>query len=124
MIKAKWWIYQIVIPLVLLYVFPWVFNNAHTIHVAQTFLITYIVIVGLNLLVGLSNQLSLGHVGFYAIGAYLSAILTMKVGLNFFVSIVDLCFNSCCIWSDCSSFVLTSERSLSGNGNNCIWRIG
>ncbi|MEH7525872.1 ATP-binding cassette domain-containing protein, partial [Bacillus sp. JJ1503] len=88
MIKAKWWIYQIVIPLVLLYAFPWFFNNAHTIHVAQTFLITYIVIVGLNLLVGLSNQLSLGHVGFYAIGAYLSAILTMKVGLNFFVSIV------------------------------------
>ncbi len=88
MIKAKWWIYQIVIPLVLLYAFPWVFNNAHTIHVAQSFLITYIVIVGLNLLVGLSNQLSLGHVGFYAIGAYLSVILTMKVGLNFFVSIV------------------------------------
>ena len=88
MIKAKWWIYQIGIPLVLLYAFPWIFNNAHTIHVAQTFLITYIVIVGLNLLVGLSNQLSLGHVGFYAIGAYLSAILTMKVGLNFFVSIL------------------------------------
>ena len=88
MIKAKWWIYQIGIPLVLLYAFPWIFNNAHTIHVAQTFLITYIVIVGLNLLVGLSNQLSLGHVGFYAIGAYCSAILTMNVGLNFFVSIV------------------------------------
>jgi ABC-type branched-subunit amino acid transport system ATPase component/ABC-type branched-subunit amino acid transport system permease subunit len=88
MVKAKWWIYQIGIPLVLLYAFPWFFNNAHTIHVAQTFLITYIVIVGLNLLVGLSNQLSLGHVGFYAIGAYSSAILTMTVGLNFFVSIV------------------------------------
>src|SRR3954453_4223763 len=88
MIKAKWWIYQICIPLVLLYAFPWIFNNAHTIHVAQSFLITYIVIVGLNLLVGLSKQLSLGHVGFYAIGAYLSVILTMKVGLNFFVSVI------------------------------------
>ena len=88
MTKAKWWIYHIGIPLVLLYAFPWVFNNAHTIHVAQSFLITYIVIVGLNLLVGLSKQLSLGHVGFYAIGAYLSVILTMKVGLNFFVSVI------------------------------------
>lgn len=86
--QAKWWIYQIGIPLALLYAFPWIFNNSHTIHVAQTFLITYIVIVGLNLLVGLSNQISLGHVGFYAIGAYLSVILTMKVGLNFFVSII------------------------------------
>lgn len=88
MTKSKWWIYQIGIPLILLYAFPWFFNNAHTIHVAQSFIITYIVIVGLNLLVGLSKQLSLGHVGFYAIGAYLSVILTMKVGLNFFVSIV------------------------------------
>lgn len=88
MTKAKWWIYQIGIPLILLYAFPWFFNNAHTIHVAQSFIITYIVIVGLNLLVGLSKQLSLGHVGFYAIGAYLSVILTMKVGLNFFVSII------------------------------------
>ncbi|MFD1927058.1 ATP-binding cassette domain-containing protein [Sporosarcina siberiensis] len=88
MIKAKWWIYQIGIPLAILYAFPWIFNNAHTIHVAQTFLITYIVILGLNLLVGLSNQLSLGHVGFYAIGAYFSAILTMTLGLNFFVSIM------------------------------------
>ena len=88
MTKAKWWIYHIGIPLVLLYAFPWIFNNAHTIHVAQSFLITYIVIVGLNLLVGLSKQLSLGHVGFYAIGAYLSVILTMKVGLNFFVSVI------------------------------------
>ena len=86
--KAKFWIYQIGIPLVLLYAFPWIFNNAHVIHVAQTFLITYIVIVGLNLLVGLSNQISLGHVGFYAIGAYLSAILTMQLGLNFFLSII------------------------------------
>src|SRR3954462_9234283 len=88
MVKAKFWIYQIGIPLALLYIFPWVFNNAHTIHVAQSFLITYIVIVGLNLLVGLSNQLSLGHVGFFAIGAYLSVILTMNVGLNFFVSVI------------------------------------
>ena len=124
MTKAKWWIYQIGIPLVLLYAFPWVFNNAHTIHVAQTFLITYIVIVGLNLLVGLSNQLSLGHVGFYAIGAYSSAILTMKVGLNFFVSIIISALIAAVFGADGSSFVLTSERSLSGNGNNCIWRIG
>lgn len=30
----------------------------------------------------------MGHVGFYAIGAYLSAILTMQAGLNFFISII------------------------------------
>lgn len=82
---------QFGIPFALIYAFPWVFPNEFYIHLAQTFLITYIVIVGLNLLVGLSNQLSLGHVGFYAIGAYLSAILT-KAGLNFFVSIAAASF--------------------------------
>ncbi len=84
----RWLLIHIGIPFAVVYSFPWIFPNEFYIHLAQTFLITYIVILGLNLLVGLSNQLSLGHVGFYAIGAYLSAILTNELGLNFFVSIV------------------------------------
>jgi ABC-type branched-subunit amino acid transport system ATPase component/ABC-type branched-subunit amino acid transport system permease subunit len=84
----KWWILQIGLPFAFIFFIPYVLPNEFFIHVAQSFLITYIVLVGLNLLVGLSNQLSLGHVGFYAIGAYLSAILTVQVGLNFFVSIL------------------------------------
>jgi branched-chain amino acid transport system permease protein len=35
-----------------------------------------VVCVGLNLLVGYAGQISLGHAGFYALGAYASAILT------------------------------------------------
>ena len=37
-----------------------------------------IVGVGLNILLGLAGQISFGHVGFYAIGAYTVAILTNK----------------------------------------------
>ncbi len=33
--------------------------------------------VGLNILIGLSGQISFGHVAFYAIGAYVSALLTL-----------------------------------------------
>lgn len=33
--------------------------------------------VGLNILIGLSGQISFGHIAFYAIGAYVSALLTM-----------------------------------------------
>ncbi|QPN47597.1 ATP-binding cassette domain-containing protein [Priestia aryabhattai] len=33
--------------------------------------------VGLNILIGLSGQMSFGHIAFYAIGAYLSALLTL-----------------------------------------------
>ncbi|MGE3065109.1 MAG: ATP-binding cassette domain-containing protein [Hyphomicrobiaceae bacterium] len=38
---------------------------------------------GLNLLVGYTGQTSLGHAGFYAIGAYTGALLATKLGLGF-----------------------------------------
>ena len=41
--------------------------------------------IGLNILVGLAGQVSLGHVGFYAIGAYTVAILTLK-GVSFWLA--------------------------------------
>ncbi|MEO7852784.1 MAG: branched-chain amino acid ABC transporter ATP-binding protein/permease, partial [Rubrivivax sp.] len=45
--------------------------------------LTVIVGVGLNVLMGLTGQISFGHVGFYAIGAYATAALTTKLGWNF-----------------------------------------
>jgi len=45
--------------------------------------LTTIVGVGLNILLGMSGQISLGHVGFYAIGAYAVAILTAGHGWSF-----------------------------------------
>jgi len=42
---------------------------------------------GLNLLVGYTGQVSLGHAGFYAIGAYTAALLATKAGLGFWATI-------------------------------------
>jgi len=39
--------------------------------------LTTVVCSGLNILIGLSGQISFGHVAFYAIGAYTSALMTM-----------------------------------------------
>ena len=47
--------------------------------------LTAVVGVGLNVLLGLTGQVSLGHVGFYAIGAYAAAILTTN-GMNFWLA--------------------------------------
>lgn len=47
--------------------------------------LTTVVGVGLNILVGLTGQISLGHVGFYAIGAYAAAILTLR-GIDFWIA--------------------------------------
>jgi branched-chain amino acid transport system permease protein len=46
-----------------------------------------LVSIGLNLLVGFSGQISLGHAGFFGIGAYASAILSLRLGLPFWLAI-------------------------------------
>ena len=39
--------------------------------------------MGLNLLMGFAGQISLGHAGFYAIGAYTTGILTTQYGVHY-----------------------------------------
>ncbi len=81
----KWLIYGLIG--VALFAFPWVFPSSYFVHLAQGFLYTYIVVVGLNLLVGLSGQLSLGHAGFFAIGAYVTGLST-NAGVPFLISLL------------------------------------
>ncbi len=45
----------------------------------MTILINIILAAGLNLIIGFSGQFSLGHAGFMAIGAYCTAIMTIKI---------------------------------------------
>ncbi len=61
------------------------FANGYQQYVIAMVAITAIVGVGLNVLLGLAGQLSLGHVGFYAIGAYTCAILTTRYGWSFWL---------------------------------------
>jgi branched-chain amino acid transport system permease protein len=42
---------------------------------------------GLNLLAGYAGQTSLGHAGFYAIGAYTGALLATKLGMGFWLGL-------------------------------------
>ena len=55
--------------------------------IAALVALTTIVGVGLNVLVGLTGQISLGHVGFYAIGAYTVAILSLA-GVDFWPAFI------------------------------------
>lgn len=50
--------------------------------------INIILAVGLNLITGFTGQFSLGHAGFMSIGAYISAIATVKFGQPFFTAII------------------------------------
>lgn len=65
-----------------LLLFPFIVKNYY-IYVANYIAINIIVALGLNLLVGYTGQISLGHAGFFAIGAYGTIILMTKGGLPF-----------------------------------------
>ncbi|GAB3477020.1 branched-chain amino acid ABC transporter ATP-binding protein/permease [Marinomonas epiphytica] len=56
--------------------------DSYSLLLFSLFLLTAIVGVGLNVLMGMSGQISFGHIAFYAIGAYASALLLMS-GLPF-----------------------------------------
>ncbi|HCP15057.1 MAG TPA: branched-chain amino acid ABC transporter permease, partial [Peptococcaceae bacterium] len=47
-----------------------------------------IMAVSLNLITGFAGQFTLGHAGFMAIGAYFSAVMTVKWGMPFILSLL------------------------------------
>ncbi len=57
--------------------------------VANLIGITIIAATGLNILVGYCGQLSIGHAGFIAVGAYTAAILTNRFELPFLVGLIS-----------------------------------
>ncbi|MEW9668022.1 ATP-binding cassette domain-containing protein [Ammoniphilus sp. 3BR4] len=68
--------------------FPFVTTNDYYIHMGQMIGITVIVTQGLNLLSGYAGQISLGHAGFYAVGAYAAAIVTTNFEMPFFIGVL------------------------------------
>ena len=62
--------------------------------VANLIGITIIAAIGLNILVGYCGQLSIGHAGFIAVGAYTAAVLTNRLELPFLVGLIGAGFNA------------------------------
>ncbi|HEV3350529.1 MAG TPA: ABC transporter, partial [Methylomirabilota bacterium] len=50
--------------------------------------VTALAATGLNVLMGMTGQTSIGHVGFFAIGAYTTAILTKDAGWSFWPALL------------------------------------
>lgn len=61
--------------------------GAYTVRVVNMALIFAIAVVGLQLIVGYTGQFSFGHVAFLGVGAYTSALLVMKLGFPFLISV-------------------------------------
>ena len=65
--------------------FPWLTNN-YFIHIASLIGVFTIVAVGMNILVGMTGLVSLGHAGLFAVGAYTSALLGTRLDVSFWLS--------------------------------------
>src|SRR5256886_16388926 len=76
----------LVIP-VLLNIIPGV-APGYVLYLVSLALIYAVVAIGLGILIGHTGQISLGHAGFFAIGAYASALLTLRLGLPFVVAVL------------------------------------
>ncbi|MBN1383004.1 MAG: branched-chain amino acid ABC transporter permease [Deltaproteobacteria bacterium] len=76
-----------------LFVAPLFLSNYH-LYLFNLVMVHVIVAVGLNILVGSTGQIALGHAGFFAIGAYGTVLLMTKLGLPFFPAIVIAAFIS------------------------------
>jgi branched-chain amino acid transport system permease protein len=72
---------------IILFTAPLYFNN-YWLGVCNLIGITLIAAIGLNILVGYCGQLSIGHAGFIAVGAYTAAILTNRMELPFLVGLI------------------------------------
>lgn len=79
-------IFWFCILVVFLAVFPLLFKNYY-VYVANYMAINIIVVVGLNLLVGYTGQISLGHAGFFAIGAYATIVLMTNAHFPFLLAL-------------------------------------
>jgi branched-chain amino acid transport system permease protein len=66
--------------------FPFLFKNYY-VYVANYMAINIIVVVGLNILVGYTGQVSLGHSGFFAIGAFGTVVLIAKLNFPFILAL-------------------------------------
>ena len=72
--------------IVALAVMPLVLNNPYYLHLAETILIYAILLFGLDIVVGYTGQVSLGHAGLFGIGSYTTGVLYLKFGLPILVA--------------------------------------
>ena len=76
----------VVLLLAVLSVVPW-YATTYWLDVINRIGIAIIGALGLNILVGYTGQISIGHAAFLAVGAYATGILEIQLGLPFYLAI-------------------------------------
>ncbi len=87
--KVLWFWFLMLIAFLI--VLPFLLPNYY-IFMANYMAINIIITVGLNILVGYTGQISLGHAGFFAIGAYFTILSMTSLHLPFLLSLLLAAF--------------------------------
>lgn len=72
----------------LIVIFPFISDSSYTIGIATFAGINSLAAIGLCILMGYAGQVSLGQAGFYGVGAYVSAILSLYFGIPVVLSLI------------------------------------
>jgi branched-chain amino acid transport system permease protein len=73
---------------ILFAVIPFICSHYH-LYVINHIGMAAIAAIGLNILIGYTGQISLGHGAFFGVGAYAAAILATRVGFPFWLSVIS-----------------------------------
>ena len=76
-----------VVGMALLVAFPLAVDNPYYIHLLETIMIYAILLFGLDIVVGYTGQVSLGHAGLFGIGAYSAGVFVVKLGAPLLVTL-------------------------------------
>ena len=75
------------VGLAVLAVAPFYISNPYYIHMIGTIMIYAILLYGLDIVVGYTGQVSLGHAGLFGVGSYTAGVLFLKLGAPLWVII-------------------------------------
>ena len=77
-----------VVCIAALVLFPVIVHNPYYIHLAETILIYAILLFGLDIVVGYTGEVSLGHAGLFGIGSYTAGVFFFKLGVPYVLVVV------------------------------------
>ena len=77
-----------VVGIAALALFPVAVHNPYYIHLAETILIYAILLFGLDIVVGYTGEVSLGHAGLFGIGSYTAGVFFFKLGVPYVLLVV------------------------------------
>jgi branched-chain amino acid transport system permease protein len=76
-----------IVGIAALFGFPIAVSNPYYIHMIETIMIYAILLFGLDIVVGYTGQVSLGHAGLFGIGAYVAGVFFAKLGLSLWLAL-------------------------------------